>query len=70
MAYSQKGNLMDTVDIEETLKNKTVDTLMLISVFGKGAYRHRAYKELLKHQLICCPEEFGDDFTTNLDLIF
>jgi hypothetical protein len=61
---------MNATNNEIILENKSLDTLMLISVFGEEAYRRQARKELKNLQLICCPEDFGDDFMTNLDLIF
>lgn len=60
----------DTMDVHVAFENKSVETLMLISVFGEIPYRHRAQQELRKNRLVYCNEEFGDDFLTNLDLIF
>lgn len=61
---------MIAVNNEITLENKSLDTLMLISVFGDETCRRQARKELRILQLVCCPEDFGDDFMTNLDLMF
>ena len=59
----------DSVNIEATLKNESIDVLMLISAFGEPPYHHQARNEM-KNRLIYCDEEFGDNFETNLDLIF
>ena len=60
----------DTGDFKVALENESIDVLMLISVLGEIPYRYQARRELKKNRLIYCPEQFGDDFETNLDLIF
>ncbi|OQY06522.1 MAG: hypothetical protein B6I25_03700 [Planctomycetales bacterium 4572_13] len=59
----------DTLDFNVALENENIHTLMLISAFGEPPFRHQARKEL-KNRLVYCDEQFGDDFETNLDLIF
>jgi len=67
---SLKGNEMDeTLDFIVSLENENIHTLLLISAFGETSYRHQARNEL-KNRLVYCDEQFGDDFDTNLDLIF
>ena len=60
----------DTVDIEAALKNESIETLMLVSVFGEEPYRHQARKEIQRHQLVNCLEPSWDGFETNLGMIF
>ena len=61
--------MKDTLDFDVALENENVYTLLLISALGEHPYRHQARKEL-RDRLVYCDEQFGDDFDTNLDLIF